>query len=522
MAPQEPPIDLVARLQVQDYEKEEVQAALRGKRIPQALGFDLLRLAVIRGIRYHFGFANELQGVLPEFTRALNARNIMSNVVPDMDPATRSHEVPYCIWHPDTASEATYRELVRRYPSMAYQVGRACAVAGYTDLYRELDILPEVHIAEEARESGSVAIFDDIMAQPRKYNVMDDYTCSINPDDPQPGCLNGDTAVISLLDIKQGFTMVTDFDDIFDMQGYQPQIFNITEDQNIDEHTTLVRNPATNPTHDLLPLLYNPLPADLPTVHKDLLILMAASLGDVDRYARLRRPTPLHGEVAACVRGIYHSTMFAVWCSKQTQTPTSLYANIGAAITARFVMNNVLSRVTSATPDHLLPYLIWYPSIAAPSTYRELARRKPQMAPQVLRACIVAGYAEVFDEVLAAAAKDGWVPDAAVVAEARHSGDRRYAAALEARLAELRRAEPAQVEDWKMRTHGELARCRTQIFRDVDAGGFGSTYQSLYNGTDCDVSPYEMLACLPEEWRLPVNADPMLELDYVGWPPGEQ
>lgn len=52
-------------------------------------------------------------------------------------------------------------ELVWCYPHMAYQVDGACAVVGYIDLYSELDILSEVHIAEEARECGHMAIFDE-------------------------------------------------------------------------------------------------------------------------------------------------------------------------------------------------------------------------------------------------------------------------------------------------------------------------------------------------------------------------
>lgn len=64
----------------------------------------------------------------------------------------------------------TYRELARRYPKMRHEVGRACAVAGYTDLYLELQLLPDVSIAEEARdnEGKGRAIFDEIMAQPVK------------------------------------------------------------------------------------------------------------------------------------------------------------------------------------------------------------------------------------------------------------------------------------------------------------------------------------------------------------------
>ena len=52
-------------------------------------------------------------------------------------------------WYPEVASEDTYRELVQRYPEMRYQV-ESCAVAVYTELYRELDLLPRLHIDEEA------------------------------------------------------------------------------------------------------------------------------------------------------------------------------------------------------------------------------------------------------------------------------------------------------------------------------------------------------------------------------------
>jgi hypothetical protein len=74
----------------------------------------------------------------------------MSGVIPD---GMENPDVqPYCIWHPDIAQEQTYRELVRRYPTMRYQVGRACAAAGYADLYHELDLLPDVCPLPKRRE----------------------------------------------------------------------------------------------------------------------------------------------------------------------------------------------------------------------------------------------------------------------------------------------------------------------------------------------------------------------------------
>ncbi|KAJ5496690.1 hypothetical protein N7463_008677 [Penicillium fimorum] len=61
---------------------------------------------------------------MPQFTRTLNARDIMSE--PD--------QTPYWIWHPDVPDECILQALAQRYPQMLYHAARACAVAGYIDL----------------------------------------------------------------------------------------------------------------------------------------------------------------------------------------------------------------------------------------------------------------------------------------------------------------------------------------------------------------------------------------------------
>jgi hypothetical protein len=195
-------ISLEYRLSLADYNAIECFAAVRGEKVPFALGLPVTRLCVIRGIRYHDGFATGLHGLAdhPDFTRALNARSIMSNDIPYV---TAPDELPYCIWYPGVATDNTYRELVRRYPQMCSNIGRACAVAGYLHLYRELQLLPDVSIAGEARDNqkNDGTIFDEIMAQPIKYAVMDDYTRSVNLNNLRAvSCLNGDTAVRSLLE----------------------------------------------------------------------------------------------------------------------------------------------------------------------------------------------------------------------------------------------------------------------------------------------------------------------------------
>lgn len=82
---------------------------------------------------------------------------------------------------------------------MRYQVGRACAAAGYFDLYKEFDLLPDVSLAEEARggnTEGGNQIYSMIMSSHVRYAVMDDYKRSINSDSPPyPAYLDGETHV---------------------------------------------------------------------------------------------------------------------------------------------------------------------------------------------------------------------------------------------------------------------------------------------------------------------------------------
>lgn len=63
---------------------------------------------------------------------------------------------PYCIWHPQVASQDTYRKPWQQYPDMSYQVARACAVANYVELYLEMNLLPDVSVAEEAHRIFSL------------------------------------------------------------------------------------------------------------------------------------------------------------------------------------------------------------------------------------------------------------------------------------------------------------------------------------------------------------------------------
>jgi hypothetical protein len=255
---------------------------------------------------------------MPQVARARNARRIMSNDIPERMTA---EEQPYCIWHPDMATEDNYRSIASRFPDMRYQVGRACAAAGYHALYQELDLLPEVSIAEEARESktdGGKLIYDEIMSFKYRYAIMDDYKRTAELiDHACPAYLNGKTGVRWRLTARQGIACRFN-DDL--LPCIEEDIHLGLEDQDLDErHGTLTDNEAK--------LLYNPLPRDLPTVKKTLLTQMTAHDGDIERYAQLanseRALTQLDQD--CIIRDVLHHTMYARWWADQIKNDT-IYA----------------------------------------------------------------------------------------------------------------------------------------------------------------------------------------------------
>ncbi|KAF9692049.1 hypothetical protein EKO04_010166 [Ascochyta lentis] len=475
--------------------------ALNGVAIPKFLGLEVVQRCVIRGIRYHDHFAAELRGLTPQFTRALNAQAIMNNRVPDMQAP---EEFPYCIWHPRTPSQETCRALLQRYPQMAYHIGRVCAVAAYTDLYCELNLLPEVHIAEEARDNGSRAIFDAIIDQPVKYAVFNDYERLYEPHEPKVAALNGETCVRSMLELKQRYGRPSPKHARHwtygrtTTPGFEVHRFDITEDMCIDTYTS-DRNAYDLIDQDVvIPLLYSPLPADLPTLQKDVLILAAALHGDIDRYVRLRRPYRIDGELSCIVRGIYHFPMFAKWCSLQKDKRLDHF-RIRAAITARFIMSSDLSRITPETPQEDLPYCIWFPQLACPTTYEKLALLRPDMRLQVARACIVADYKEVYQKINPS-------HDIALVKEAEVSPNPYYLQDLESKaLTDSTGDLSINYENWKRYTIKDARKASLQspesVLAHIGPGSIDADQPWVYDGFNADFRQIEVTICASDEIR---------------------
>jgi len=405
---------LSRRLRQTDFSEADCLSALRGEALPENLGNDVARLCLVAGIRQHLAFAKHsdveelcaLAGPMT-FSRARNARLIMSNEIPTPEQMDGASSYPYCVWYPDLAHEDTYRKLVAAFPDMRYQVGRACAVAGYVDLYLELDLLPDVSIAEEAREAGrascqgSLHIFNHIMAAPVRYSVMNDYELTVELHTPKPGAfLNADTAVCARLEGRKAFN-----------KAFGPwRYFNITEDWGIAETSTKIETVMLS--DDESAILGVPLPFDLPTIHKDLLVLAAAAEGNVDRYVRLRRPHgSVAGELHCLVSGIYKSTAMALWleCNPDVMRIVAAawdedeISALRRAIYARHVMNNDTSRLLKTdprVPDEELPYWIWYPTLPSPYTLVKIAEARPAMRQQCVRACMAGGHRWAYNRIM--------------------------------------------------------------------------------------------------------------------------
>lgn len=425
------------------FDYEQCMSAIHGEAVPDNLESTTAQCCVVRGVRCYYGFATspaveELCADFRNIARARNARLIMSNVIPDNldDQSTQ----PFCIWHPDIAREDTYRELARHCPAMRYQVGRACAAAGYVGLYKELDLLPDVSIAEEAREGGTDGgheMYELIMALPAKYAVINDRDRMINTENPKaPAYLNGDTCVRWALEDRNRLP-----------HGGKRQIRikapDIEEDGSVGTENVWIpewRNKYL--TFEETKLLYSPLPLDLPTMKRELLKQMAAYDGNIDRYARLMDPDGMTRiEVPCVVRGIYHSTMFARWWADQLETnnrrirrsdyPLSdrseVIDDIRTAINARRIMSNDISGFADGEP--YLPFLIWWPAKPASYSLSTLAKKCPSMKKQIAIACIHCDYEFLYSQLDVKPSYHIWVA-------ARDSPNPVYRADVEKRAAE--------------------------------------------------------------------------------------
>jgi hypothetical protein len=118
------------------------------------------------------------------------------------------------------------------------------------------------------------------------------------------------------------------------------------------------------------------------------------------------------------------------------------------AINARHVMNNDTHRLLDAdppVPDDELPYWIWYPTVPSHTTLYNLAKARPAMRPQCVRASIATGSRVSYTRLMDMDAESpsdnvnhiSPVVDCYVINEAKESPDRDfYVADLERRQRE--------------------------------------------------------------------------------------
>lgn len=91
----------------------------------------------------------------------------------------------YCIWYPEIASEKTYEELYTKYPKFKYIIGRACIIAGYTNLYKKLDLLPDATIYYEIINSDKKDFVHLMENRDNFYAILNDSFRSYEDSSPE-------------------------------------------------------------------------------------------------------------------------------------------------------------------------------------------------------------------------------------------------------------------------------------------------------------------------------------------------
>ncbi|KAJ5787498.1 hypothetical protein N7457_002488 [Penicillium paradoxum] len=289
-------LPIESRLAIFKYDAEDCKDAIHGRLLPKSFDHWVHQLCIVCGIRCHYCFAQELRGVTPEFTRALNARDIMSGIIPTISALD---EAPYCILHPDVSSEDALRALVHRYPYMIYHAVHVAEQAG--------------HASIQKTSKGSQEIYWHMLSHPAKFAVINDYKRTVDFGERSNHTFEWRYCSRSKYSASQSIRA-----------DKRPWIsnwiyFNITEDFGIDDYDC----EAPKTPDDDLALIYIPLPAELPLINKDSLIYVVA--GDIDRHARLRTPEMLEDEIGIVIRGIYHNAFFAKYLVgyADSRTPTS-------------------------------------------------------------------------------------------------------------------------------------------------------------------------------------------------------
>lgn len=72
------------------------------------------------------------------------------------------------------------------------------------------------------------------------------------------------------------------------------------------------------------------------------------------------------------------------------------WRHIDAALKAKFIVSDDISRISANKDDADVPYLIWYPNLFDPETLVALVARKSVMQTPAARACIAAQDLQTF------------------------------------------------------------------------------------------------------------------------------
>ena len=184
----------------------------------------------------------------------------------------------------------------------------------------------------------------------------------------------------------------------------------------------------------------------------------------------------------------------AKWWSLQPTKPGA--AGIGKAITARFIMNNDLSRITEDTLESDLPELIHYPSWAHPSTYAELVRRKPEMTLAVGIACIATN-----DEILFKNLKFSPKEYDELASEAMRSHNPYYLKQVLQNSATC--ADDKEFYERRNYHMAPIETTSTRLLLNLDGYVVSDEQGGPYNGLGANFSGLDLFVCAPDEMKIP-------------------
>jgi hypothetical protein len=124
---------------------------------------DTEELCLVHSMYFNLDFAiwwkNNMLGYNSSIDAAASAKLIMNNDLSYIHPDI------FCIWYPDTPTKDTYRKLYKTHKEFAYQIAHGCMLSKYNDVFKEINVLPEILSLMGAEASNNLELYKYIKSR---------------------------------------------------------------------------------------------------------------------------------------------------------------------------------------------------------------------------------------------------------------------------------------------------------------------------------------------------------------------